>query len=380
MNPLRGSGRLGTGNDAYSKIIDPNYDGALQQLMHRNLIFDNVAGNLWYEKFNRFGWINLFDYEQPCKEYVFITKPDLYICNDYNFNQTSSLDNLSEACKGSPLIREIYQRNPRILLELQNYVKNPDGISDPFMHLIPNHVTSKMDLPGLSAESHKSTPNNYGAGIDYRTHSLRSGYAFDFALSVKDTPTLDIYLLVKAYDEYMRMLRLGEIVTYHSTRDGDREKAGESDSIKQTLDHYQNYIIHKIMPEQFSVYKFIVGSDGETLLYWAKATGVYFVDVPRSEFSDPPNDGFKYSLSMHANFIEDMNPLILYDFNTITQATTKYDQFFPVYGIDGINNEAAKYARIFKVSHDHRTIRRKVAYDYRIKWTNTSKRSVFGGG
>lgn len=369
MNPLRGSGKISydgkelvAGNQKIS-----NYDAWLKRIMHSNLIFDNIANDLWYTSFNRYGWINLFDYEQPTREYVFITKPDMYFCDGQSFENAD----LTSACSGSPLLLDIFKRKKRILLELQYWIPNQDKVRDPFMHLISNHITSKMDIPGLSAESHKSTPNNYGAGIDYRTHSLRSDYAFDFALSVKDTPTLDIYLLVKAYDEYMRMLRLGEILTYNSTTTNDVQKLGKG-YYRSSLDHYRDYIIDKIIPEQFSVYKFIVGSDGETLLYWAKATGVYFVDVPRGEFSDPPMDGFKYSLSMHANFVEDMDPLILYDFNTITPAqSSNLSHYLPVYAGDGmINNETAKYARIFKIGGDNRSMRRGVPYDYRLKWTN----------
>lgn len=373
MNPLRGSGKLAYGNDNYSNIIDPAFDVELKRLMHRNLIFDNIANDLWYDKFNRFGWVNLFDYEQPAREYVFITKPDLYICN----GDTIATASLNKACHGSPLIREVFERKKKIIFELQYNINNSDNIKDPFMHLISNHLTSKMDIPSLSAETHKSTPNNYGAGIDYRTHSLRSDYAFDFALSVKDTPTLDIYLLTKVYDEYMRMLRLGEIIPYATTNAIDSQRSDAN--IKNGYERYKDYVINKIIPEQFSVYKFVVGSDGETLIYWAKATGVYFVDVPRTEFSDPPTDGFKYSLSMHANFVEDMNPMILYDFNAISPAATttgSASDYLPVADSNGINNEPAKYARIFRVGGDNRTTRRGVTYDYRIKWTDRC-RSIY---
>ena len=247
--------------------------------MHSNLIFDNIANDLWYTSFNRYGWINLFDYEQPTREYIFITKPDLFLCTGSSYNTAQ----LTPACAKSPLLESIFERKKRILLELQYWIPNQDGIRDPFMHLISNYITSKMDIPGLNAESHKSTPNNYGAGIDYRSHSLRSDYAFDFALSVKDTPTLDIYLMAKAYDEYMRKLRLGEILTYQPSAqfNQDRQKIGIWGS-SSDVNHYTDYVINKVIPEQFSVYKFIVGSDGETLIYWAKATGVYFVDVPRA--------------------------------------------------------------------------------------------------
>ena len=233
------------------------------------------------------------------------------------------------------------------------------------MCILSNAVTGKMDLPGINADTQQATANIYGVSLDYRSNSIKSDYAFDFSLSFLDTAYLEIYTMVKAYDEYMRMQKMGEI--HIDTDFNERE-----DKRKSMYETYKNYAIDRIIPEQFSVYKFIVGSDGETILYYAKATGVYFVDVPRSDFGDPGNDGFKYSLTFHANFIEDNNPLILSEFNMITPAAPR--DFFSVSDKDGINNEWAKYPIITyatAANGDRRVNRRGVVKDYRLNWTNS---------
>jgi len=335
----------------------------MDKLMHRNLIFDNRS-DAWYSNYNRYGWINLSDNDQICREYLFFTKPDLYI-----FATDSIAGGLNETLSKIPFFKDAYARNPLSLAELQYSVKNKDGTKDPFMHLLSNYVTSKMDLPSIQADSNKSTSNDYGVSIDYRSHSFKSDYAYDFALSFKDNQRLDVYILLKAYDEYMRMSKMGEINYGTGTSTTDKMK-----------NIFKDYIKNKIVPEQFSIYKFLVGSDGETILYYAKATGAYFTDVPRSDFGDPGNEGFKFSVSLHTNFIQDMDPLILSEFDALTRASTDYNDFIEIHDGEDMNNEPAKYARVIQVNNDKRVFRRMGTYttfhDYRLKWTNKRKTEV----
>lgn len=373
MDPIRGDSTYRVTNSrgiaeniTATDFTEEQRKNAMNQLMHQNLIFDTVTNKrLWYTYFNRFGWINLLDTDQITREYLFFTKPDLYIYNGTSYNDAK----LNSVFSGNAFFEEADQRHKDGLLELQYHILNPSGRADPFMHYFSNCCISRMDLSGIAAESNKSTTNVYGTGIDYRSHSLRSDYAFDFALTFRDTAYLDIYTIAKAYDEYMRSLKLGEIKFYVP----DLQSAPNSDEEIARTFYRENYIYNHIIPEQFSIYKFLVGSDGETILYYAKATGVYITDVPRAEFSDPANDGFKYSLSFHANFVEDTNPQILREFNTLSIASSKLSDFLPVATSEGINNEPAMYARIFKCSEDKRVDRRGTKIDYRLKWTNVHK-------
>ena len=321
------------------------YVKGLDKVMARYLFFDKDSIN-WYEEFNRYGWINPFDHDTISKEFLFFTKPDLYL-----FDGSSYADaELNSSLSVIPFFKDAATRHKNALLQLQYSIKDSNNVKNPFMSVLSNAVTGKMDLSPISSEFQTSTPNLYGSTIDYRSNSIKSDHGYDFSLSVMDTATLEIYHMAKAYDEYIRMAKMGEI---------------------EMNDAQKDYIKNKIIPEQFSVYKFLIGSDGETILYYAKATGCFFVDVPRSDFSDPGNDGFKYSLSFHANFIEDNNPNILSEFNIITPASNDPEKYVAVHNGEGIDNTWARYPRIVAAYDDPRVRRRKTNRDYRLKWTNS---------
>ena len=181
--------------------------------------------------------------------------------------------------------------------------------------------------------------------------------------------------MVKCYDEYTRLLKAGFIdFASQNTKNASYDKMNANYDINT---YKYNYITNHIDPSQFSVYKFIVGADGETLLYWIKATGVVFTNVPRDEFGDPPSDGFKLPLAFHANFIsDDMDPVVLGEFNTITLGSTDPEYFLPVVDSTGINNEPAKYPVIHITSNDKRTYRHNKKFEYRLKWTNKKRNIV----
>lgn len=361
MSPLTdGKGKLSynaSGNKG--KAISVNASN-LNKVLNGNQLFARSDID-YFNKFFKFGHVDPYNTDQITREYLFFTKPDLYIMD----GTTVSDAKLNDSLKDIPFFIDAYHRHKESLGQLQGSLKSSNGKPNPFMTILTNSVTSKMDLPGISAESQESTSNVYGVNIAYRSHSFKSDNGFDFSLSFTDTMHLDIYTMVKAYDEYMRLNKMGQIVSYGSN------------SVKAS-GRYLNYIVNKIIPEQFSVYKFLIGSDGETIRYYAKATGVYFVDVPRGDFGDPPNDGFKYSISFHANFIEDNNPIIIEEFNKITRGDNR--DYIDLYDYSNaiINNAMALYPRI-QICNDNRaktgTTRTSGGVDYRLRWTSTAKSS-----
>lgn len=324
----------------------------LEKTLAANKIFPKDQIQL-YNKFNRFGYIPIYSHEQVCREYLFFTKPDLNIFGDVT---SGSYDNcqLTSALSTIPFFREAFVRNKNSLCQLQYSIKDSDGNQNPFMYLLSNTVTSKLDLPGISAESRESTSNVMGTSIQYRGHSLKSDNGYDFSLSFTDTAYLELYTLLKAYDEYMRMLKTGA----------------------NGVQPMQKYIVNRILSEQFSIYKFLVGEDGETILYYAKLTGCYFTDVPRGDMSDPGPDGFKYSVGFHAQFVEDLNPTILSEFNKLwpisgTNISTGYADVYD-YENNVVNNTWGIIPKII-VAEDIRAKRRGTNADYRLKWIDTQK-------
>lgn len=340
---LDGLGRIDT-NAAYSRILN------------NNLFFDKSVD--WYNKLNRYGWIDPFDDDRITKEYLFFTKPDLNIMNADNGSTNIMSASLNDGVKDNSVIAEVYSRNREVLGQLQYSINDKFGRNNPFMYLLSNSVTSKLDLPGISAESQDTTSNVMGTSIMYRGHSLKSDNGYDFSLSFKDTAYLEVYLLAKSYDEYIRLLKQGLAAPRRI------------------------HIIDKVLADQFSIYKFLVGSDGETIIYYAKLTGCYFTDVPRSDMADP-GDEIKFSLSFHAQFVEDMNPEILTEFSYLCNSALQHRKStsggtvntLPVYDskIGAVNNQwAASPYIIRKTTEDpiygKRVMRRGVKYDYFLKW------------
>jgi hypothetical protein len=324
----------------------------LDKVLAANKIFPKEKLD-YYNKVSRFGYIPVFETESVSKEYLFFTKPDLNLFgNDAGttYNYDSELNNTLATI---PFFQEMNVRNKEALRQLQYSVRDSNGSLNPFMYSLTNAVTSKLDLPGISADSKESTSNIMGTSIQYRSHSLKSDNGYDFTLSFTDNAYLDIYYMLKAYDEYMRLLKTG---------DGIRP--------------IKKYILNKIISEQFSIYKFLVGEDGETILYYAKLTGCYFTDVPRSDLSDPGPDGFKYSVSFHAQFVEDSNPMIINEFNRISPGG-RSTNYVSAYDFDNnvVDNSWVKWPKIVTVygdpslpDYDKQVKRRGTTYDYRLKW------------
>ena len=333
-------------------------DPLLKDTLAANGIF-TLEDMKWYTRFNRFGYINPYN-ETSNREYLFFTKPDLNIFsgeNDYdNYNDyqltTSNLNpgiNSNGGLQNNALFNDAVHRHKASLVQLQSSIKT-DGICNPFMCILSNGVTSKLDLPGITAESNESASNMYGSTIQYRSSSFKSDNGYDFSLSFTDTKYLEIYMVAKLYDEYCRQEKLGYI----------RPK--------------KKYIRNRVIDNQFSIYKIIVGADGEHILYFAKLTGVYFTDVPRGDMGDPAQDGFKFSLSFHAQFVEDSNPNILTDFNILTKNIPKSPIQVYNNNIHAVNNKWAGLPYVIKVNSGSDKRAAKVAredhgdYIYLLKW------------
>ena len=337
-----------TGNKSDAEIDFGN----LNTVLASNKVFARQDID-WYNKYSRYGYIDPYNTDQVSREFLFFTKPDLLLFGSNTYTDVEYNAALNEKLANIPFFQDANDRCGRAMRQLQYSVKDQNSKLNPFMYLLSNAVTSKLELPGISAESKESTPNILGTSIQYRGHSLKSDNGYDFSLSFTDTYKLEVYTLLKVYDEYMRLL-----------------KTGEAD-IKKT------YIENMILPEQFSIYKFLIGSDGETILFYSKLTGCYFTDVPRSDLSDPGPDGIKFSASFHAQFVEDSNPAILAEFNRVASTIKDASTEVGVYDYNNsiIDNTWVRRPEIVKVEYnkndpngDPRVKRDGTGYNYRMKW------------
>lgn len=248
--------------------------------------FYNKSDIKIFQRFNRFGYLDPYNTLTGCREYIFFVKPDLHIFENKNTSK------LNSELSGMSIFEDAFRRYRPVLKQLQGSV----ATDKPFVNLLTNTVSSSLDLPGISADYIETGKNIYGSVMSYRQNSIKSDTDFEFTLEFKDTKYLDVYMFFKLYDEYERKKFNGEITPPDT-----------------------NYILNRIIHDQMAVYKFIVGEDGESLIYWAKLTGVYPTSVPRDSFSELSPGDIKFSVSFKAAFVEDMNPDILIDFSrTVT--------------------------------------------------------------
>lgn len=291
----------------------------------------------WYDTFNRFGLMDPYNALQNTREYIFFTKPDLHIF------EGSTITELNSELSNTPLFSDALLRYKDVLKQLQYSVNNT---KDAFVNLLSNSVRSTLDLPSINTNDVQTGENIYGTFMTYRRSSLTADEHHEFSLEFEDTKYLEVYMWFRLYDEYCKLKDLGMV-------------SPPNDS----------YTINKILHDQMSVFKFIVGDDGETLIYWCKLWGVYPKNVPREAFSDlSSNSGLRFSISFKSQFVDDMDPTILGDLNAITLDNNQVPSpanILPIYDTE-INAVSGEWAGLPFVIRDPGVVSSNAIY--KLKW------------
>ena len=310
-----------------------------------------IRDRLYSETF-RFGLRDTYGAQGSGKEVLFFTKPDLHIfrINDTYDNAGAIPTNaitgtLSAGLANIPFWTELAaSRRNTTLASLQL----SRDVTDPFNHLLQNMVKSTMDVPGLSSDAIETPTNMYGVGYSYRGSSEGADDNPTFSLEFRDTKYLDVYTYFKAYEEY-------ETIKHHGL-------------VRPPL----YYIVNKIIHDQFSIYKFILADDMETIIYYGKMYGVMPMSLPRDVFSNPTfDDGINYTIEFKAAFYEDMKPDILADFNALSQSiyNAQRYQINPYNAVlDKSDMRTAVAAAVVKDTTSAAAQRSPLGYVYKLKW------------
>lgn len=311
----------------------------LLRLLHSNGIYRR-------EDFDDFNTFYIFPRNDPyrmmgtTREYVFITKPDLHIFgtrqnpNDPVIN--SNMNELNPELQSIVFFRDLVERNygDTVLSSLQHGVgQNGTKYISPFVNLLSNYKTSNLDLSNISVGDEESATNIYNTRMFYRKPSDSADEDNEFNIEFKDNRFLDCYLWFKAYDLYEQMKYHGQVTPTNV-----------------------DYTWYKVLSDQMTVFKFIVGEDGESIVYWAQLWGCYPKSVPRSSFSDMPTDGqMKFTVDWKATFQQDMDPVSITHFNYIVDASMlpgKQYAEIPLFDyMNGrVTGESALFPRIIKTT------------------------------
>ena len=350
---------IGTRSGAF-KTSDLSNTNDFGYVLQANNIY-NRNDIKWYDRYSRFGVIDPYNSVTTTKEYLFFTKPDLHIYEPGTETLNSELANY-------PFWQDLNNRYPKVIEQLQMSRYSPGtSAQNVFMTLLSNAVKNSLDLPGISANTIDTATNIYGTSINYRGDGYTEDENVTFTLEFEDTKYLEVYHLLKAYEEYERLKKQG-IISPPNVGKAKVSKSGYA---------YTNYHKYRELHDQFGVYKFVVGEDFETLIYWAYIYGVYFKSVPRDAFSDLKVDGgLRYSVEFGGWLVDDMNPDILLNFNKLIRNNMKVPSTnLPVYNTEKqmINGRWAKVPLI--------SMRKKqnvkatawnaptgMKYDYVLKW------------
>lgn len=253
----------------------------------------NVTDSDLFDKFKRYNVIDPYNHMGLTKEFIFFTKPNLQIFSKAKETQGW----LRSYLINQPIFQDAYDKWPEVLTQLSSSYSN-----NPFNTLLTNSVSANIDLPDIStANDYETGKTILGSSIFYRGTSFESDENFEFSVEFTDSRNLDVYMWFKLFDEYERLKHFGRI-----------NQNFENDDY--------TYIFDKKIHDQFSLYKFIVSEDGESIVHYSKYTGVYPKSVPRGSFGDMPADGvFKFTVNFKAAFVEDMNPMIIVEFNNVSK-------------------------------------------------------------
>ena len=283
--------------------VDATYGGLLSTTSTADtLLQKTLRGNGIYERsdlkdfdyFYIYPRLDPFKSLGPTREYVFFTKPDLHIFNGYDSGT------LNTEIANMPFFRDLMSRGygKTVLRDLQYSIDK----STPFVRLLSNYKTSNLDLSSISVDDVETGSNMYGTKIFYRKASDHSDEESDFSIEFKDNKYLDCYLWFKVFDMYEQKKYQGKI-------------SPPSD----------DYIRNKILHDQMSIFKFIVGEDGETIIHYSAIYGCYPKTTPRDTFSDMPSDGnLRFTVQWKGTFQQDMDPMIIKHFNNIAQTSSGY--------------------------------------------------------
>lgn len=332
-------------NEKIKKLI--RSDTTIAQDMGSNGLYTrSVLEQNYFRHFHRFGYFDPYHELTNTREYLFFLKPDLHIVErDGSLNPELS---------NEPFFMELFERYyyliPYLQLSCPNF-NNDFTSANPFIPLLTNTVRNNMDMPDISSTNIDNATNIYGTSYEYRGSGESSDDNHSFSLEFKDTKFLEVYMYFKAIEEYSRLKKHGRVTPPN-----------------------QNYIVKKILHDQTGIYKFLVSDDMQNIVYYSYACGVTANTVPRSAFSNNNfTDGVIIPIDFKAAFIDDMNPIILRDFNELVSPLVKeLGDTVPISGhhkddYDRLNSSWVEIPYIEKVSIPN-------SYDYHgtskylLKW------------
>lgn len=271
-------------------------------IMRKNLNINDSASDLavirnnMIERFNR--WKVAYPDTQLTKTFahVFFTRPNL---NLYK-TQGSKIVELNSQAANDPVYYYLDKNNRALLLTLTKAFSGKHDFN-PFL----SNMARSFELSDESIESIEHGETFTGYKVKYGRHNIKSKTAGQFSISYIDDDDYRVYKLHKAWADYISKVYRGEF---------------------EAMDDYRRW---RILDYACSVYYFLCGADGETILFWSKYTGVYPLNIPSAASSWTAGNLIKMpevSIQYDYAWKEDFNPTSLAEFNINGQGAQQSGQ------------------------------------------------------
>lgn len=304
-------------------------DGEILSTLNSNKIY-NKNQIKKFSHFSRFGYFDPFNMNTVSKEYLFFTKMDLNLFqrNSQTLNPELANRPFFEMCRTN-YIDTMNQ------LQLSTYRPN----LSPFANLLTNTVKNNLDINDISIDELETAGNVDGIRMVYPLTTPKSNNLQNFTLEFEDNKFLDVYMFFRIWYEYEALKSKGLVRP-------DR-----------------NYIINRRLHDQMAVYKIIVGEDMSTIIHWSKLWGVYPTSIPRSVFGDLQDGQITIPVSFNAQWVQDMDPNILSDFNALSNKYYSKSSEIKLYDTEKqmINGKWCNMPYIDKSYLNNRRV-------YKLKW------------
>lgn len=277
--------------DYATDYSDPNFQDALDVIrdsINLSLSEPKTLFRWGAENYNRFKVVNPNDLLTKAFPHVFFVRPS---CELVDFTGGAS-PSLGYNVKDVPRYNLYFRNCPEVVYSLvKSYGSNHN-----FMMALSNRAET-FELRDRTLDTDTYGKSFRGNSVAYGRHSEKSTAAGEFSIQYTDDYDLHILKIHELWMDYIDGIKTGR---YTPT---------------------EFNVINKILDYAGSVFYFLCGPDGETIIYCAKFTGVFPSTIPDSALNYQKGNIISnpsYSITYQYSWVEIDIPEVITDFNTMS--------------------------------------------------------------
>lgn len=276
-------------------FIKDNYAAVKENL---NIIGDRGYRNIrsaMFDRFNRFK-IAFPDYHLTnTHSHVFFTRPDLNVL-------VTDASALNWQTENDPFFYYMWNNNPKLVKSLtQTLTWRHD------FHPFLSNSAASFEVSDEVIKTREYGQTYTGYKVQYGKSNVESNSSGTFSVTYQDDREATIYKTHKMWTEYISRVHRG------------------------ALRPREYYFAKKVLDYTSSVYYFVCGPDGETILFWTKYFGAFPINTPASAMSWAKGSSMRmpqFSINYAYAFKEDFNPLAIAEFNENSEEDFVYKKTY----------------------------------------------------